>query len=221
MKVVLTHITEDPVSAIEEAACNCYDSTPTGGKIMKACYASGHHSVLEFADFTFHIEGISRACSHQLVRHRMASFAQRSQRYCNEVDFSYVVPCTIGKDETAKSKFFDIMNKIQNCYEELQQIGIPNEDARYILPNACSTVIEAKMNGRELIHFMNERLCNRAQWEIKELCQAMKKEVEKVSPEFASLLVPKCEKYGKGREFCPERQSCGRHKAFAELIDKK
>ena len=90
MKVTLTRVTENPIGAIEEAACNCYNSEPTGGKIMKACYNSGHHSVLEFADFTFHIEGVSRALTHQLVRHRLASYAQRSQRYCGENGFEYV-----------------------------------------------------------------------------------------------------------------------------------
>ena len=75
MKVTLTRLIENPVDAIEEAASNCYDSIPTGGKIMNHCYQSGHHSVLEFAHFTFHIEGVSRALSHQLVRHRMASYA--------------------------------------------------------------------------------------------------------------------------------------------------
>ena len=89
MKVTLTRVTENPIGAIEEAACNCYNSEPTGGKIMKACYNSGHHSVLEFCDFTFHIEGVSRALTHQLVRHRLASYAQRSQRYCGEKLFNW------------------------------------------------------------------------------------------------------------------------------------
>ena len=88
MKVTLTRITNDPILAIEEAASNCYDSTPDGsGKIMRHCIKSGHQSVTEFCDFTFHIEGISRALSHQLVRHRIASYAQRSQRYCSEDGF--------------------------------------------------------------------------------------------------------------------------------------
>ena len=91
MKVTLTRVTTDPVDAIEEAACNCYDSKPTGGKIMKSCYRSGHHSVLEFANFTFHIEGVSRALLAQLTRHRHAGFAVRSQRYCNEDGFEYAL----------------------------------------------------------------------------------------------------------------------------------
>ena len=106
MKVELTRITENPILAIEEAASNCYDSEPTGdGKIMKHCIKSGHTSVTEFCDFTFHIEGISRALSHQLVRHRMASYAQRSQRYCSEDNFEYFIPFTIKNKECAKRQY--------------------------------------------------------------------------------------------------------------------
>ena len=93
MKVTLTRVTDNPILAVEEAASNCYNSKATGdGKIMKHCIKSGHTSVTEFCDFTFHIEGISRALSHQLVRHRMASYAQRSQRYCSEDGFEYITP---------------------------------------------------------------------------------------------------------------------------------
>ena len=94
MEVKLTRVTQNPVDAIEEAACNCYDSEPTGGKIMKSCYNSGHHSVLEFAHFTFHITGVSRALLAQLTRHRHCGFAVRSQRYCNEdgFKFAYISP---------------------------------------------------------------------------------------------------------------------------------
>ena len=169
MKVTLTRVTENPIGAIEEAACNCYDSEPTGGKIMKSCYKSGHHSVLEFADFTFHIEGVSRALTHQLVRHRIASYAQRSQRYCGENGFEYVIPHSVEKDENTKHTFTSLMGYIDMLYKRLQDAGVPNEDARYILPNACTTCIEVKMNFRTLIHFMNERLCTRAQWEIRQM----------------------------------------------------
>ena len=102
MKVELTRITENPILAIEEAASNCYNSKATGdGKIMKHCIKSGHTSVTEFCDFTFHIEGISRALSHQLVRHRMASYAQRSQRYVSESEFDYVIPKSIKSNQGA------------------------------------------------------------------------------------------------------------------------
>lgn len=212
MKVTLTRVTHNPVLAIEEAASNCYDSQPTAnGRIMNACYESGHQSVLEFADFTFHIEGISRACSHQLVRHRCASYAQRSQRYVKEGNFDYVIPDSVRKNAAGYVEFKKTMNHIKECYEYLQELGIPAEDARFTLPNACETIIEVKMNGRELIHFMNERLCTRAQWEIRDLAKAMKKVVAEHDEEcakFAQFFVPKCYIHAK-YPFCTEHKSCG------------
>lgn len=218
MKVTLTRVTENPIGAIEEAACNCYDSEPTGGKIMKSCYKSGHHSVLEFADFTFHIEGVSRALTHQLVRHRLASYAQRSQRYCNEDGFGLVIPPSVEKNEVASKIYRDNLNIIRNAYINLQSLGIPNEDARYVLPNACETVIEVKMNFRTLIHFMNERLCARAQWEIRKLALLMKKAIEEQYPELAKYLVPKCEVH-EGMPFCTEHSTCGRHPKLKVIYD--
>ena len=212
MKVTLTRVTQNPVLAIEEAASNCYDSEPsTNGRIMNACYKSGHHSVLEFADFTFHIEGISRACSHQLVRHRHASYAQRSQRYVDEDNFNYVIPESIRSNDDGLVGYQRTMNSIQECYEYLKELGISAEDARFILPNACETVIEVKMNGRELIHFMNERLCTRAQWEIRDLAKAMKiaiSEHDEECAKFAKFLVPKCFAHAE-YPFCVEHKSCG------------
>ena len=212
MKVTLTRVTENPILAIEEAASNCYDSQPTvDGRIMRACYESGHQSVLEFADFTFHIEGISRACSHQTVRHRHASYAQRSQRYVEEDNFKYVTPPTIQMNAEALVKYIEHMANCQKVYWELIELGIPAEDARYVLPNACETIIEVKMNGRELIHFMNERLCTRAQWEIRDLAKAIKKAVaehDEQCKEFAKFLVPKCYAHSK-YPFCTEHKSCG------------
>lgn len=225
MKVILTRVTNNPVDAIEEAASNCYDSAPTGGKIMDACYKSGHHSVLEFCDFTFHVEGISRALSHQLVRHRLASYAQRSQRYCNEEGFEYVIPKSIKDNPNALKMYENIMEGLAEGYHALNSnLGIPAEDARMILPNACTTVIEIKMNLRTLIHFMNERLCTCAQWEIRELAKLMKKAIIEQYPEFEKYLVPKCEKYGKEFGFCTEskqrRESlkCNRHPRLADIF---
>ena len=219
MEVKLTRVTYNPIDAVEEAACNCYDSEPTGGKIMKSCYKSGHHSVLEFADFTFHISGVSRALTHQLVRHRMASYAQRSQRYCSEDGFKYVIPLTIKNKACALTEYNKLMDKIQDIYEYLQEIGVPNEDARYVLPNACETTIEVKMNGRALIHFFNERLCARAQWEIRQIAMMMKKCVEEHDEqcaEFAKLFVPKCEAHI-GTPFCTEHSTCGRHPLLKDI----
>ena len=218
MKVTLTRVTKNPVDAIEEAACNCYNSEPTGGKIMKSCYNSGHHSVLEFCDFTFHIEGVSRALTHQLVRHRLASYAQRSQRYCGEGNFEYVIPHTIEKNPEAKDTFTALMEYINMQYKKLQAMGIPNEDARYVLPNACNTAIEVKMNFRALIHFMNERLCTRAQWEIREMAREMKRCIEEQYPELTKYLVPKCETH-MGMFFCTEHSTCGRHPLLKDIYN--
>lgn len=226
MKVKLTRITNDPILAIEEAASNCYNSEATGdGKIMKHCIKSGHTSVTEFCDFTFHIEGISRALSHQLVRHRLASYAQRSQRYCSEGSFSFITPKSVESNVSAHLKYMDLIEKINDTYELLQELGIPNEDARMVLPNACETQIEVKMNLRTLMNFMNERLCACAQWEIRNLAWEMRKQVLLQVPELDDYLVPKCEKYGKQFGFCTETKQrreqlkCNRHPRLEEIFE--
>ena len=212
MKVTLTRVTQNPVLAIEEAASNCYDSKPTAdGRIMRACYESGHQSVLEFAQFTFHIEEVSRALLAQITRHRVAGFAVRSQRYCNEDKFKYVTPASIAKHQSAHLLYCEFMDNVRDLYKGLQELGIPNEDARFVLPNGCETILEFTCNGRELIHFMNERLCTRAQWEIRDLAKAIKKAVAEHDEEcakFAQFLVPKCYIHAK-YPFCTEHKSCG------------
>lgn len=219
MKVELINYTSNPVNTIETAASTCYDSEVTDGRIMNHCYKSGHHSVLEFAEFTFKISGVSRALTHQLVRHRLASFAQRSQRYCKEDWFEYVTPPKVASNENVKEKYDSIMRYISQAYNELLADGIEPEDARMILPNACCTEICVKMDLRELIHFCNERMCSCAQLEIRKLANEMKKQVEKVSPECAKYLVPKCESHNPFN-FCTEtaKRSCGKHPILKELF---
>ena len=222
MEAILINYTHNPIETIELAASTCYDSQPTKGKIMRHCYKSGHHSVLEFAEFTFKITGVSRALTHQLVRHRMASFAQRSQRYCKEDGFEYVTPHTVNRNEEALAEYNKTLEAIQESYSKLLSMGIPAEDARMLLPNACATQICVKMNLRELIHFCNERMCTCAQWEIRELARKMAKAVFEVEPELAEYLVPKCEK-NKPYCFCNESKSrsCGRHPVLSEAIKEK
>ena len=215
MKVELVDWTVNPQEKIELAASNCYDSIPNG-KIMKSCYKSGHHSVLEFANFHFHIEGVSRACTHQLVRHRTGSYAQRSQRYCNEDGFGVVIPQSIKNDPQVLEQYRNTINRIHWFYDYAQAHGIPNEDARYILPNACTSIINISFDFRNLIHFMNERLCNKAQEEIRQVAQEMKRCVLEVFPEAKDMLVPKCERYE--IPFCTEQKSCGRHKTLKEIV---
>lgn len=227
MNVTLTNYTQNPTLAIEQAASNCYDSCPTeDGKIMNACYNSGHQSVLEFAVFTFHVEGVSRSLLAQLTRHRIGvSYAVRSQRYNDESIPKYVTPDKIKNNPTALAFYEDIMDRIWHTYKVLQDAGIPNEDARYILPNACETTLEVQFTGRALIHFCNERLCNCAQSEIRELALKIREELNKREDcrEFAKFLVPKCEA-GKVK-YCnePPKRSCGRQplaKELNEIINK-
>ena len=184
MKVTLIQQTPNPVETISKIASICYDSNPKDPmKLVQHLYNSHHHSVFEHIYFTFKIEGISRACSHQLVRHRMCSFTQRSQRYCNESNFEYVTPYSVDYSSMGM-----IMERISASYDVLTK-HYPKEDARYVLPNACCTDLYLSCNLRELIHICNERLCSKAQWEIRELVEEM---VRLVDPALKFMLVPKC-----------------------------
>ena len=192
MKVTLIQATPNPVETIAQIASICYDSDPKDPmKLVQHLYKGGHHSVFEHIYFTFKIEGISRACSHQLVRHRHCSFTQRSQRYCSEDGFEYVTPETMHPVEMGYA-----MERIGDWYHGYQAEGVPNEDARYILPNACATSLYLSCNLRELIHMANERLCARAQWEIRDLVREM---CSLVDPQLQFMLVPKCKS---GRIIC-------------------
>ncbi len=196
MKVTLLQATPNPIETIAKIASICYDSDPKNALgLVKHLYRNGHHSVFEHIYFTFKIEGISRACSHQLVRHRHCSFTQRSQRYCSEDGFDVVTPPSI-RDIDQKDGYGNLMFDIAEHYNELQALGVRNEDARYILPNACATELYLSCNLRELIHIANERLCTRAQWEIRNLVKEM---VSLVDPELQFMLVPKCKS---GRIIC-------------------
>lgn len=197
MKVTLVQATPNPIDTIAQIASICYDSDPKNPMaLVKHLYNNSHHSVFEHIYFTFKIEGISRACSHQLVRHRHCSFTQRSQRYCSEDGFEYVTPPSLKL-----SSFHGDMQDLQDWYRHYQDLGVPNEDARYILPNACATSLYLSCNLRELIHMANERLCTRAQWEIRDLVREMCKLVD---PQLQFMLVPKCKS---GRIIC--NSPCG------------
>lgn len=199
MQVSCIQQTVNPIETISKIASICYDSDPKNPlKLVEHLYKNGHHSVFEHIYFTFKIEGISRACSHQLVRHRMCSFTQRSQRYCSENGFEYVTPPTVSQamfDHDVES-----MRALYWTYTDV--LEIPNEDARYILPNACATELYLSCNLRELIHIANERLCLKAQWEIRELAKRM---VDLVDPSLKFMLVPKCKS---GRIIC--NTPCGK-----------
>lgn len=153
----------------------------------------GYWSVLEHSVYTFSIEGISRVASHQLVRHRIASYTQMSHRFARPIDEYYkpIIPISIKKRDV-----HELVNKAYNnayeIYYELLKSGIPEEDARYVLPNAVNTNIVVTMNARELYNFFSLRLCSRAQWEIRAIAWRMLEEVKKVHPRLFRYAGPNC-----------------------------
>ncbi len=179
----------------------------------------GHHSVLEHAVFTFAIEGVSRALTHQLVRHRLASYAQQSQRYVSFAEgFPYTIPPSIAARPELAALFSRAMAQAAACYRELREAGIAAEDARFVLPNAAHTRIIVTMNARELRHFFRLRCCRRAQWEIRELALKMLQKVLAVAPALFRGAGPACLS-GK----CPEGvNGCGKagevRREFASLV---
>ena len=213
MQVKLVSHTPDPEKAIIEAAAVSYRSKPRE-EILDHIIKAGHWTPLEFATFNFEISGISRACSHQLVRKRVGvAFVQESQRYVSyEKDFNYVTPPKIGWPKEVVTYFEDNPKKIfekamaaaQTAYGELLKLGIPAEDARFVLPNACATTIAMSVNYHALLDLAKERLCKKAQWEIRELMRMIKKEVLAVSPRLSSYMQPKCKWLGG----CPEKKPC-------------
>jgi thymidylate synthase (FAD) len=169
-------------------------------KILKVT-AYGHASIIEHASFTFSIEDVSRAMTHQLVRHRIASYTQQSQRYVTyDTVEKYVTPPSITDNVEAKKIFDKNLEGISDTYQKLLTLGIPKEDARFILPNAAKTNIIVTMNARELRHFFNLRCCARAQWEIREVAAEMLKQARKAAPALFENAGPTCVEIG----FCPE-----------------
>ena len=206
----------DPMAIAEQAASVCYDSKPTENlKIVKQCIASRHMSVLEHVSFTFHIQGISRACLAQLSRHRHISLSVRSQRYCREDDFQFVNPFPDGSFGAAE--FEEYMEDARANYADMVDDGIKPEDARAVLPNACCTELYLTANERALIEMSHLRMCRRAQREIQELFYAIRSCLRHVSPIVAQNMVPSCQAHG-GVPFCTERNSCGWYPKLSDLL---
>lgn len=275
MKVELMSHTLAPAAVIASAAKLCYSKSGIDdvrekltmeeiNRFLKHLNKIGHESPFEHAYFTFAIEGISRACSHQIVRHRIASFSQQSQRYVKLDQFEYIIPPAIAASEHSKKLFIQHMNRTQALYDELViellhsafESEYPDayfnyqrkwaelsedeqrefnfdlmeyirdifpstirglekkaiEDARYVFPNACETKMVVTMNARSLFNFFKHRLCNRAQWEIQQVAEAMLREVIKVAPVVFANVAPDCV-HGK----CGEgSMSCGKAKEMKE-----
>lgn len=237
LHVQLLGMTGNALDMIYAACRQCYSSEFAGdifesdisnkkkeGFIAKIV-ASGHESPLEHVKFTFAVEGVSRALTHQLVRHRIASFSQQSQRYVNENDFNFIVPPSIQEDPKLNDEFRSLMLTIRQAYRDLvkglEAKGIAgekaNQDARFVLPQAAETKIVVTMNARELIHFFAQRCCSRAQWEIRIMAEKMleicRDKLESVFKESGE----KCVSLG----YCPEGEkfSCGRYPLKKDFLN--
>ena len=240
MKVKLLSHTPQPEKVISMAAKLCYSSVGVEGieenlteesvdKFLNMLINIGHESPLEHVSFTFAVEGISRACSHQIVRHRIASYSQQSQRYVKLDQFEYIIPQEINEIEEARELFIDSMKKDQEVYDKLVDILFEKhynnlikygknekeakrqaekkaiEDARYVFPNACETKMVLTMNTRSLYNFLDHRCCERAQWEIRELAIEMLRQLKEVAPILFKNSGPNCVKGA-----CPEgNMACG------------
>ena len=247
LKVKLMAHTPNPDAIVAAAAKLCYSPVGVDGimekltdeevaKFVKHLVSMGHESPIEHVTFTFGIEGISRSCSHQIVRHRIASFSQQSQRYVKLDQFEYIIPPEIERNEEAKKIFIESMNKCQEDYDKLVEIlfakhyqelldkGVSEkkaksqaekmsiEDARYVFPNACETKMVFTINARSLYNFFHHRCCERAQWEIRELATEMLRLVREVAPILFHNVGPNCLNGA-----CPEgKMTCGKIKDVRE-----
>ena len=206
IKVKLLDYTPEPERVVAMAARLCYSASGAEElaeklsedkvkEMVRRMVSLGHGSTLEHASFTFGIEGVSRVLTHQLVRHRIASYDQQSQRYV-----------------AAQA----LLAEIRKTYDELTDMGVPKEDARYVLANAAETKILVTMNARSLMHFFNLRCCNRAQWEIREMAYKMLAEVKKVAPTLFHNAGASCVNTGR----CPEgAMTCGKLQEMLKLRD--
>ncbi len=202
MRVTLLNFTPTPDHVVAAAARLCYSDADiatiqrrlSGDKsaaMVAKLLSLGHESPLEHVSFTFGIEGVSRALSHQLVRHRIASYSQQSQRYVRMEDFDFVTPPAIANSPEAQREFLAAIDAVRRAYASLLSY-VPAEDARYVLPNACATKLVATLNARSLYNFFALRCCRRAQWEIRALAWEMLRLVRAIAPHVFSQAGPDC-----------------------------
>lgn len=238
MQVILLNYTPKPIETLYVAYRTCYShKTPqelweevSNNKVsreemenfIEERILEGHLSILEQINFTFGIAGISRSLSHQLVRHRIGiTYAQQSQRFVKykKGELEFITPPSIKSNPLVNEKYRNLMEKIFEFYQEMVELGIPVEDARFVLPNATPTNITLTVNFRELIHISSLRLCTRAQWEIRTLTALMKDQINKIEPFLAKFLEPKCGKYQLG--YCNERYEYYLQCPYSKLVPHK
>lgn len=229
---LLTH-TPNALSLLYAAFRQCYHSGFVGdmwprllageiprqkqAELVASVMESGHASPIEHVSFTFALEGVSRALTHQLVRHRIASFSQQSQRYVDASRCNYVMPPAIARNEAARRRFEAFMEEMSAAYRDLKTLleadgregARANEDARFVLPQAAETRIVATMNCRALLNFFEHRCCARAQWEIRGVAERMLALCRKALPEVFLTAGAPCERL----TYCPEGEkfTCGRY----------
>lgn len=235
MKVELIKYTKDPERIIAAAAKSCYSkltseelyntmSDEQVTKMVTHLLTAAHSSPIEHATFTYSISGVSRALTHQLVRHRLANYSHESMRYVNFSDVKFTLPPSIlvnannqaGKP-TAKDVYINACKMLNSVYTYLvEECKVPKEDARYLLPNASQSNITVTMNAAELMHFFNLRCCTRAQWEIRNMANLMLEEAKKVAPVLFSKAGATCD----ARGYCSEgSQSCGRKPTLEKILN--
>lgn len=226
MKAQILSHTENPEQVIAAAAKLCYSQKAdidslmndlTEEKVQKfveKLESLGHESPFEHASFTFGVEGVSRALLAQLTRSRIASFSVRSQRYCAEDSFQYIVPPSIAAHDVHSVRYKALMANIQSFYNKLVSLGVPKEDARMVLPNACETRLVMTMNVRELWHFFSLRCCTRAQWEIRSMANEMLRLCREAAPLLFKHAGATCDAKG----YCPEgSMSCGKAPTLEQM----
>ena len=213
MKITLLNSAEnEKLAELSAAICVGKLDNPTE-KGMLSAINSGHDSVLEHLPLTWVIENVSRALTHQLIRHRIASYSQLSQRYAKvntQGEKWFITPMSITTNRIngeyiLDKKYQELMVHIAKVYNELCEAGIPNEDARMVLPNACFTSIIVSMNARSLVEQCSKRLCNRAQWEIRQMFKLMRDSIKDVYPHVWEKCFPNCTK----KCGCLEAKPCG------------
>lgn len=188
MEIEILRYTENPVDLIGQAAGLCYGKDDPSEKRVVRCFKNSHGTPFEHATITFKVSGVSRVLSHQLVRHRIASYNQRSQRYCDEGGIKTKVPPSIKDNDTAMGIFYNAVIDACEAYDKLVAVGIPREDARFILPNGGMTELIVTFNCRTLYHFLYERDSKSAQWEIREMAQLLKEKISECDPQWGFLI---------------------------------
>lgn len=223
MKVRLVRYTDLPEQIVATAGRTCYSkNSPVDINIDAYAWSEEylehqlsiiHGSCYEHATFTFAIEGVSRVLTHQLVRHRLASFSQQSQRYVKTSDNAVYRPMSLTGNTDAEYLYFKAVDEAFHAYEKLVEMGIPKEDARYVLPEGILSNILVTMNARELMHFFGLRCCTRAQEEIRMLANEMLEEARKAAPKIFNFEGAQCSQLG----YCPEHRSCGKYPTITKL----